>query len=77
MSKRECHPKFSESHTKKVEYYTNSKNQKYEINITQNLVNSTQKILKTTQNVLIKIVVIKNTNNYHDLKKSFSSIFIC
>ena len=34
MSKRECHPKFSESHTKKVEYHTNSKNPKYEINIT-------------------------------------------
>jgi hypothetical protein len=39
-------PKFSESHTKKVEYHTNSKNQKYKINITQNLVNSTQKIFE-------------------------------
>ena len=52
MSKRECHPKFSESHTKKVENHTNSKNPKYEINITQNLVNSPQKKLKSTQNVV-------------------------
>jgi hypothetical protein len=52
MSKRECHPKFSESHTKKVEYHTNSKNPKYEIKITHNLVNSTQKKLKSTQNVV-------------------------
>jgi hypothetical protein len=43
MSKRECHSKFSEPHTKKVEYHTKSKNQKFEINITQNLVNRTQK----------------------------------
>jgi hypothetical protein len=48
-SKRECHPKFSESPTKKVEIHTNSKNPKYEINITQNLENSTQKKLKSTQ----------------------------
>jgi hypothetical protein len=36
MSKRECHPKFSESHSKEVEYHRNSKNPKYEMNVTQN-----------------------------------------
>ena len=70
-SKRECHPKFSESHTKKVEYHTNSKNPKYEINITQNLVNSTQKSWNPHKMLLIKIVVIKNTNSYHEMKKKF------
>jgi hypothetical protein len=43
MSKRECHPKFSELHT-------NSKNPKNEMDVTQNLVNYTQKKLNSTQN---------------------------
>jgi hypothetical protein len=49
-SKRLCHPKFSESHLKKVEYHTNSKNLVYEMNVTQKLVNHTQKKLNSTQN---------------------------